>query len=271
MAIAPKTGNSGHVGNSELLKDARFWSRIMKEHTIFIEGGLPCDQTALIARARALRQRFQALQDRLEQADRITPDLLRDLIAAVEDIIAYKKELLRLLVQCQLNGNLFPLLVDHLRREAVHFLGLLQDPSLRRPDTMPIMFILRREVFWLRIMKEHVEFVIHLLDPSERMLLVDAEGFRAAFDRLLQTANDLESMAESEPRTFNAVKRFTEEVIGWTLDLRNFKATAHELLLLCQLLSIATPLLADHIRREADKFLEELAEFKPTLNGTSAV
>ena len=108
-------------------------------------------------------------------------------------------------------------------------------------------------------MKEHIEFIIHLLDPSERELISQAESLRKTFARLLETARDLESMAETKPKSFNTVLQFTKNVIAAATELRNFKAAAFELAELCRILSIvSTPLLLDHVRREADKFLDEM-------------
>jgi hypothetical protein len=92
-----------------------------------------------------------------------------------------------------------------------------------------------------------------------KILLEQAEDFRKTFSRLLETARDLESINEVRPNNFNTVIRFTQDVIRNTTQLRDFKAAAYELAKLCEILSIvSTPLLLDHVRREADKFLSEL-------------
>lgn len=243
------------------LEEARFWSRIMKEHALFIKLGLPAGQPELRQEAQMFIDRFQELQNRLEEVSRLEGRLLEQLIEAVRAIIAFKARLLRLLIQCKTEpGSNYPLLIDHIRREAMHFLELLRTPV---PED-PLFALLEEEVFWIRQMKEHIEFIIHLLDPSERELIEQAEEFRKTFSRLLETARDLESMAETRPKNFNTVVRFTETVISNTKELRNFKAAAFELAKLCELLSIvSTPLLLDHIRREADKFLNEMRVLLP--------
>ncbi|GIM28856.1 hypothetical protein CPJCM30710_15220 [Clostridium polyendosporum] len=243
------------------LEEARFWSRIMKEHALFIKLGLPADEPKLIAEAQAFFDLFEVLENRLNHVSRINPELLEDLIKAVRAIIAFKKFLLRKIIECKAQpGSNYPLLLDHIRREAMHFLRLLRSPVPE--DSLDLL--LQEEVFWLRIMKEHIEFIIHLLDPSERELIEDAVQFKKTFSRLLETARDLESMAESEPKNFNTVIRFTEDVIDNTIKLRDFKAAAFELATLCELLSIvSTPLLLDHVRREADKFLDEMDVLLP--------
>jgi len=243
------------------LEEARFWSRILQEHALFIKLGLPCDQQKFREEAQKFIDLFGGLRKRLENTKELDKDLLNDLIKAVEAIIEFKAKLLRLIIQCkEAPGSNYPLLLDHIRREAVRFLNLLKKPEPK--DSLDLL--LQQVVFWLRIMKEHIEFIIHLLDPSERELIKQAEKFRRIFSRLLESARDLESMNDTRPKNFNTVVRFTQDVVRNTIELRNFKAAAFELATLCELLSIvSTPLLLDHVRREADKFLSELEVFLP--------
>jgi len=240
----------------------------LQEHALFIKLGLPADQIEFREEAQALIDLFAELRRRLNRVSRLEGQLLEDLIKAVKAIIEFKAKLLRNLLQCSAEpGSNYPLLLDHIRREAERFLNILQRPVPQDPMSM----LLEQEVFWLRIMKEHIEFVIHLLDPSERELINQAEEFRRNFSRLLETARDLESMAETRPRTFNTVVRFTQDVINNTRALRDFKGTAFELANMCQLLGIvSTPLLLDHVRREADKFLNELEVLLPEFRRCSS-
>ncbi len=254
------TGIFGRVSDRKrILAEIRFWVRIMKEHSLFIQLGLPCNRPDLIAEAGRFYDLFQALQDQVECVPAVDQALLAELVRAVEALIAFKHALTRLLVQCDLPGaNLYPLLLAHITREAVHFLEFLRGIAIASD---PLVAILAEQSFWLRQMKEHIEFIIGLLDPSERELLAQAHATRVEFSNLLETARDLESMALAHPETFNAVIQFTETLVKRVTELRNFKATAYELAVLCRLLSaLPTPLLLDHVRREADKFLEELCE-----------
>ncbi|HHV78891.1 MAG TPA: DUF2935 domain-containing protein [Firmicutes bacterium] len=245
---------------SHLLAEVRFWTRIMREHAMFIKLGLPFDRPDLIREAQALEQRLLDLEERVNRATVLDPNLLATLRQVVADLIDFKYRLLRLMLQSQLRPALLPLLIDHITREAVHFLTRLQMViELPPEETHRFRAIMRRAVFWMRIMKEHVEFIIHLLDPSERALIAQAEEFLRTFTRLFQTAMDLESMSEARPESFNTVARFLDEAIARTTELRDFKAAAHELLLMSQILStVSTPVIADHLRREADRALLEL-------------
>jgi hypothetical protein len=250
-----------------LLEEARFWTRIMREHALFIQLGLPAtDRPDLVRLAKSFERLFAVLQREVRNVSQLSPRLLRRLRRAVAAFIRYKQRILRLLISCRLPGNaLYPLLVDHIMREAEHFLALLSGSSPRSR----LEELLLTQVFWLRIQKEHIEFVKGLLDPSERGLIGDTEAFRVIFSRLLETARDFASMNTADPKFFSAVRRFTDEVIAHTTALRDFEATAYELLQQCAVLSIIpSPLLADHIRREADKFIDEMKQLRPALTGS---
>jgi hypothetical protein len=257
-------GSGGGGTGADLLTEIRFWTRIMKEHSMFIGAGLPCDRSDLIRKAQEFEERFADLEAKVCRATTISPNLLRALREAVSDLIEFKHSLLRMMVECQLRPNLYPLLIDHVTREAVHFLALLELAAKTQPgEVCHLHMLLSRVVFWIRIMKEHIEFIIHLLDPSERSLIHQAQEARMTFVQLLQTAMELESMAEARPQFFNTAARFVDEAIARTTELRDFKAAAYELLLMCRLLSaIPSPLLADHVRREADMAIVEMREIR---------
>jgi hypothetical protein len=258
-------GSGGGGVGADLLAEIRFWTGIMREHSMFMAGGLPCDRTDLIREAQKLEERFETLEAQLNRVTTITPSLLRALQEAVRDLIAFKEEILRMMIQCQLRPNLYPLLINHITREAIHFFAVLEQACENQSgEGHELHVLLSRVVFWMRIMKEHVEFMIHLLDPSERLLMRQAEEALGTFVRLYETAMDLESMEQqARPQFFNAAARFVDEAIARTAVLRDFKAEVYELLVTCQLLSaITSPLLVDHIRREADRAILEMREIR---------
>ncbi len=244
--------------------EVRFWVRILKEHSLFIQLGLPSARPDLIAEARRFYEMFQRLQDLIECRAALDPATIDEVRRAVVALIAFKRSLIRMMVQCELQGShLYPLLLAHITREAVHFLELLGCPATVMDG---LLAILAEQSFWLRQMKEHLEFILALLDPSERELLAQTEALRVVFSRLLETARDLESMAEAQPETFNTGVQFTETVTKRVTELRDLKTAAYELAVVCRLLSaVPTPLLLDHIRREADKFLDELRDMREML------
>ncbi len=253
------------AARSTAVSEVRFWVRILKEHALFIQMGLPSNRPDLIAEARRFYELFGRLQDAVDARPTLDNALLTEIRQAVAALIEFKRHLVRLSVQCELPGSgLYPLLLAHVIREAEHFLAFL-DSGCRVPIPGGLLGVMQNESFWLRQMKEHIEFILGLLDPSERELLSEAHAQSAVFSRLLETARDLESMAESSPQKFGTAVQFTETLIARVTALRDFKAAGYELAVLCRLLSITVPLLLDHVRREADKFLEELQEMRQVL------
>jgi hypothetical protein len=189
---------------------------------------------------------------------------------------------LKRLITCDLGGSNYPLLIDHIRREAIRFRVILL--RLQNGIKVPLAEqALQEEIFWLRIMGEHALFIAHLLDPSERPLIKQSVQFAEDFETLRLQAGDLESMEVPQafenwllpeklagchlppgfgdlPKPFLIPRlvRFNQEVIDLTKEIRDFKEIALQLIKACQVLSIIPPLLADHVLREAEMALDDL-------------
>ena len=247
-----------------------FWLRTMMEHAIFIENGLPCRREDLRAQAVQYQLVFRQLLERAESMCPTDPAGLAPFIEgarhAVTSILAFKHGLIVLALKCRvggLGGYNYPLLLDHIAREATLFLHVLDLFEAGAID--PFALALSEESFWLRIMTDHAKFIVSLLDQSERGFIQEASHFSKTFDRLLRQAQDYRSMLQANPDQFPVVSRFTDEIITQTTGIRDFKRAAHQLLLQCRILSILPPLLAEHVAREAEHFLEVLGEIKLTL------
>ncbi|KUO49764.1 MAG: hypothetical protein APF76_00525 [Desulfitibacter sp. BRH_c19] len=273
----------------ESLRQNLFWLRIMAEHAFFIRLGLPCEETALRIEAEELQADFNSL---LEEAKRIAKSptnnevfrLNREAINLTTAIIDFKSSVLQLIICCNITtGFNFPLLIDHIRREAIFFraaLVRLQEGRLINP----VEELLQENLFWLRIMADHSKFIAHLLDPSERRFIKTAKDFSKKFDDLRLHNRDFESMLAPQtfensllddtaltqarpgvfgiglpdPFSIGTLERFTSETIEATDQLRDFKLAARDLINNCKILSIISPLLADHIFREAQRAIEDI-------------
>lgn len=250
------------------LEEIRFWSRIMKEHSLFLKLGFNCDDTKLINEADRFYNIFEKIESR---ALAFTPDTDPQKIyefnqvvhTAVSHIWAFKRHVLGLIIQCKILGNNFPLLVDHVSREAAYFMNRLKQLNTGTLDPLPDA-VINENVFFLRIMADHAKFINHLLDPSERKLVEQARDFSHDFDQLLFQAQDLDSM-RPESQTIPLLDQFVDQNRVSVRQLRDFKKTAHELIEACKIKSIIPPLLADHVFREASHFLEILDSFELAL------
>jgi len=253
------------------LDEIRFWSRIMKEHSLFLRLGFRAEDTQLIQEANRFYALFESIEQRAHAfALNTDPQVIRNFNQEVQNaaahIWAYKRKVLGLILSCRLPGaNNFPLLVDHISREADYFCRRLADLNAGRLDPLPDA-IINENVFFLRIMADHAKFISHLLDPSERKLIDMANEFSHDFDKLLYQARDLESM-RPESQTVPLLGQFLDQNRVSVKALRDFKLTARELIAACKIKSIIHPLLADHVYREADRFLQIIDMFERHLTG----
>lgn len=241
------------------LDEVSFWSRIMKEHSLFLKLGFRCEDTQLINEANHFYAVFEDIERR---SDTFTPEADPEVIKkfnaevhnAASHIWVFKRNVLGLILNCQLPGaNNFPLLVDHISREAFYFRNRLEELNTGRLDPLPDA-IINENVFFLRIMADHAKFIGHLLDPSERQLVEQSRNFSHDFDQLLFQARDLESM-RPQSQTAPLLDQFLDQNRVSVKSLRDFKKTAKELIESCRIKSIIHPLLADHVFREAERFL----------------
>ncbi|GGE17119.1 hypothetical protein GCM10011571_18520 [Marinithermofilum abyssi] len=255
------------------LDEIRFWSRIMKEHSLFLKLGFRCEDTQLINEANYFFSLFERIENQAHDfSTEADPEQISNFNMKVHRaaslIWAFKRKVLGLILQCQLpGGNNFPLLVDHVSREAAYFRNRLEELNQGRLEPLPDA-IIDENVFFLRIMADHAKFIGHLLDPSERKLVEQAREFSHDFDQLLFQAKDLESM-RPQSQTVPLLDQFLDQNRVSVKSLRDFKKTARELIEACRIKSIIHPLLADHVFREAERFLQIIDLFERSLTKSS--
>ncbi len=189
----------------------------------------------------------QALERRVVMINRRALELL-------DEIIRFKTTILNNVLDCKMYTTNYPLLLDHILREARFYHHLIR--KLQCGDEINIQReAFEQEYFWNRIMAEHSKFIRGLLDPSEEDLFNAADAFGNEFDQLTKEAK--EAMDLSIPNR----NRVTEESLKATKELRNFKAQGTEGILECKVKSIIIPLLGDHTLREANHYLRLLKIF----------
>jgi len=239
------------------LAENRFWLRIMKEHALFLGEGMDRNDKNLIQQTNRFYHYFEQQEKRAHQ----TPPsvgavrkLNEDSIRLVYGFRNFKRNLLILIINCKIRGFNFPLLVDHIAREAEYFMNTLHKFNLGILE--PIQdAIIHENVFWLRVMMEHSRFISALLDPSERNLIATARKFGDDFEILLNQARDAESMLYHKKSTYPIIRKMNQDSKNATEELRDFKKAGLELIKTCQIRNVINPLLADHVVREAEHFL----------------
>jgi len=186
-----------------------------------------------------------------------TTALNQKALALAGALVQFKTNILEGMLQGKLFTFNFPLLIIHIRREALFYIQHLE--RLQRHLAIDFMReAIEEEKFWNRQMAEHAQFIRHLLDPTESSLIAAAEDFDRRFHVLEQEV----------PGTVPAktdVSRLTRQAIAATRALRDFKAAGTEGLLTAKIKSIIIPLLADHVLREANHYLRILNRLKRDL------
>ncbi|GAA0076121.1 DUF2935 domain-containing protein [Clostridium sp. CTA-5] len=165
-----------------------------------------------------------------------------------------KTRLLSDVLSCKVFTVNYPLLIDHILREAKLYLRLIN--MLQNREEINIQReAYEQEVFWNRIMAEHSKFIRGLLDPTENELINTANNFGHEFDKLTIKAE--EAMDESI-----SISKVTNDSLKETEKISKFKQEGTKGLLDCKIKSIIIPLLGDHTLREANHYLRLLKIFR---------
>ncbi|WP_331476315.1 DUF2935 domain-containing protein [Terrisporobacter petrolearius] len=166
-------------------------------------------------------------------------------------LINFKKRILNGVLSCNLFTVNYPLLIEHITREAQLYLSLVND--LENRVDIDSKDVRETELFWDQIMMEHSQFIRGLLDPTEEDLIDAADEFADVFNDLMKEAQAMTDM------TINSV---TDQTLNQTVQLKDFKQAGTEGISKCIIRSIILPLLGDHVLREANHYIRLLETYK---------
>ena len=172
-------------------------------------------------------------------------------IKLLNGLIDFKMRILDGMLCCRLFTVNYPLLIEHIIREAKLYRSYIKD--LEANKDIDKENIRKTELFWDQIMMEHSLFIRGLLDPTENELITTSNKFANEFSELLQKADDATEMTMPE---------VTRDTLMETIKLRDFKAAGAKGIVDCKIRSIILPLLADHVLREANHYIRLLNDYK---------
>lgn len=175
--------------------------------------------------------------------------LNRKMLEYLNGLIALKNEILQKVLNCSLYTTNYPLLIEHILREAKLYRQLVM--QLEKKGCIAAGDLRNVELFWNQIMMEHPQFIRGLLDPTECELMQSADGFAKDYCQLLEEAK------EQDGKAWNACN---PQSIHLTKEFQKFKAAGTEGITDCKVRSIILPLLADHVLREANHYLRILKQ-----------
>jgi len=187
----------------------------------------------------------------------ITPELMQSVMVLnsnarmlLDGLINFKIMILNNVLSCNIFTMNYPLLIDHILREAQMYNTLLMNIENREEINADVK---EMELFWDQIMMEHAMFIRGLLDPTENDLINTANDYAKQYNDLLNSAR------AANEATLPSV---TNQTLTETIKYRDFKAAGTEGIAECKIRSIILPLLADHVLREANHYIRLLNETK---------
>ena len=231
---------AGDDAVSHSIADTLFWTDQMAEHASFFVMLMPGPE---LAGPRARAEKFQAgfaaqmektRTARLDKTNYVAFN--RATVEMTKSLIDFKREMQHAQESGRMRSLVWPLFFDHTAREGERFVRRLDQLSKGEADLDAAEVV----EFWARIMDEHAEFIAHLLDPQEDALIEKALSSSAAFRDLREKRG---SKAEADALARGII---------------DFKTAAGKGITAGQIKSIIPPALADHVRREAVKFEDEL-------------
>lgn len=236
--VAPP-GSMDPVAHS--VADTLFWGEQMMEHAMFFVMLMPGPELAgPRGEAEGFQRQFADHLARLRgsRLDRSNYVAFNNAtIGLASGLADYKARMEAAQTSGAIRSLVWPTFFSHTREEAVRFVGRLGqlnagNPAFDRREVIP---------FWADKMEEHSLFVAHLLDPTEKTLKTAAETSAGLFGRM-----------EAAPPASN------DPVLAAAQTIINFKTAAEKGIQAGQIKSIIHPALADHVRREAIRFRDEL-------------
>ncbi|MDE5753708.1 MAG: DUF2935 domain-containing protein [Oscillospiraceae bacterium] len=162
----------------------------------------------------------------------------------LDGLIALKEEILDKVLSCQMFTMNYPLLIQHILREAKLYQKYVR--MIETDGRIDMQSMKEVECFWNQIMMEHALFIRGLLDPSETALINSADTFAADYSTLLSSCHNAQN------------KTLIANSLTETQKFREFKTASVRGIENCQIRSLILPLLADHVLREANHFIRIL-------------
>lgn len=247
-----------------------FWSSIMRDHGEFLITSLSSREMASVQEAENFRNMFTAFRNdwqalastnkqsmALELATRVRPVLV--------NFINFKQQILRRLLECNIEIGFPPAFINHMLNEANEFLRSLD--NILTPDiTVNLVNAaqenLRLHRIWLPDAAGHAAAVINELDPFEAVLINEAKSFKENFEKLTLKANELSQMLPRASLMNGNLNRFDQEVVIMLAEFIRFLRRLRELRSQCVVLGTLKPLMAEHMIREENYYLVNLQAIK---------
>ena len=244
--------------NEEFVRKADFYKRgfesVLESGELFTEFTANAERQTQCFTGIPIDRELTAMAARLRCGGpcRVSPVLCRQVrqlnetaLRLLDGLIGFKETTLKRVLACRMFTMNYPLLLEHIIREAKLYRTFLRDAERCCLDGQTMK---ETEVFWNQIMMEHAQFIRGLLDPTEDALIKTSDAFAQEYAALLARAREANDAAMGR-----------QEALKETLRFRDFKTAGVQGITGCKIRSVILPLLADHVLREANHYIRLLS------------
>jgi hypothetical protein len=270
-----------------LFNESFTYLRLASDHAKFIRNYFDPTQETLFRAADRLAAELDQLRSELcSLQEPVAPAMVNAFVQravpVISRLITFKDLVSALVRSCQTQQLLPADFIDHLRREADFFLGIVAHvtgvatptrarlhfpgPPEQRVttiaraliDRVPLAEALAADLiyteFWGKHHMEHAEALTLLLRPQQTALIAGATRFQDQFGGLLAEATDV----ERNP-TVHRIESLNRDTLTLSNDWRNFLVMAEQAQRTCQIQTNFPQRLTEHIRIETDILMEAAA------------
>lgn len=249
------------------INELEYWLSIMRDHAQFLAMGLSPNETEYIRTAEFYRNYFRNMMDKVHDCP--DWDEYRDNLAeTLDDFIAFKKNIIKGILKCTLSINMTPSFINHMVNEAVEFHSFLTMPSLPAEPFPQAVNLAREHNIWLADAAGHAAFIAGMLDPTEALMVKEAQKFKKVFDGLFIKSIELREMLIRTELADGALKFLSMEAVEWIKKFIAFLAKLKELRTKCMPMAAGTlqPLIFDHMKREERYYLVKIQAMQELIN-----
>jgi hypothetical protein len=242
------------------LYEHRFWLQVLGDHSRFLIDSLPSRNVQEVQIASHFIERFDQLlakaRTSLQEPELVT--LSQEAFGFANELRAFKLHLLRRLLQGENPIQLPETFLSHMVNEIEEYIRNLG--YLVNGQAVPLFHPIHHHMLWLPDAAGHAAIIHDKLDPVEKRMRKTSMKFTNHFEQFYIKAVELAGYLRSTLPDFPALQRFHQDAALEVCLFDAFLREMEELNLQHRVLGTLSPLLPDHMMREACYYLTKLAQ-----------
>jgi hypothetical protein len=244
------------MADAEAGSELMFWLGIMGDHTVFIQNAFVYTEKQAIMGAQFYQGLFQRMTERAE-SESLGQPMRSELTQGLSGFIDFLTDLIKGLLTGSLLMNMTPSFVSHMLDEALEFEKFLSTTPLLFEQAPRALYLAQGHGIWLADAAGHAAAIASNLDANEALLIGEANQYKEVFNLLAQKAVELEPMIKRTGASNGALALLSQQATDCMIRFLAYLQKIKELRAGCKAMAMGTltPLVADHMAREAKHYL----------------